>query len=255
MPAHRAYGAVVVHDVPLQASMNTADGDDADDRDARSATRRAHAASRRSSARPSTMSTRRADERDARARSRTSRSRGVRDRVDGERSLRALRPRACVDRARSARSPGGFGLAVVGLAARGCAIARFDRRLDPVEHRLRVEAEEQLTAPSSGTTTTTSRSVTSRILAFSPVGLAGERALERPEQVDRGEDHAGRRDDRVPAVREERAEQREELADEPGEARAARSTRTSRRGTGRRASAPTFQMPRNSAISQVWRRS
>ena len=43
--------------------------------------------------------------------------------------------------------------------------------------------------------------------AFSLVGLAVEHPLERPQQVDRGEDHAGGGDDRPPAAGEERAEQ------------------------------------------------
>ena len=46
-----------------------------------------------------------------------------------------------------------LGLAVVALALEVVHRA-LDRRLDAVEHRLRVEAEEQAAAPSSGTTTT-----------------------------------------------------------------------------------------------------
>ena len=52
--------------------------------------------------------------------------------------------------------------------------------------------------------------------------------LQRPEQVRRGEDDAGRRDAGGPWEGREAAEQHQELADEAVEARAARSTRAPR---------------------------
>ena len=50
------------------------------------------------------------------------------------------------------------------------------------------------------------------------VGLAVEHPLVGPQQVERGEDHADRGDDRPPAGGEERADQDQELADEPVQA-------------------------------------
>ena len=53
------------------------------------------------------------------------------------------------------------------------------------------------------------------------VGLAVEHPLVGPQQVERGEDHAGGGHDRPPAGGEERADEDEELADEavePGHA-------------------------------------
>src|SRR5262249_35268640 len=48
--------------------------------------------------------------------------------------------------------------------------------------------------------------------------LTRERALERPQQVERGEYHADGADDRVRTLDDERADQRQELADESREA-------------------------------------
>ena len=109
-----------------------------------------------------------------------------------------------------------LGLAVVGLALEvGDRLAH--RRLDAVEHRLRVEAEEQAQREQRHDHDHLADGRRRCILAFSPCGLAGERALERPQHVDRGEDHAevatiayGRSTMNVPSSDEE-------LADEPGE--------------------------------------
>ena len=64
----------------------------------------------------------------------------------------------------------------------------------------------------------TSRQVDVAQLRVLALRLAGERALEGPERVHRREDHAERGDDRVRTIEDERSEQRQELADEPGEA-------------------------------------
>ena len=90
----------------------------------------------------------------------------------------------------------------------------------------------------------------SRQLAVLAARLAREHPLERPEQVDRGEDHADRADRPRTAVDDERADERRGTRRRSRRSRAGRSTRTRPRRTARRGSAPTFQSPPNSPISQ-----
>ena len=85
--------------------------------------------------------------------------------------------------------------------------------LDPVDHRLRIDAgedddpdERQQRQP------LLAAELTERAVVL--VDLAVEHALVGPQEVERGEDHAGGGDDRPPARRPERAEEHEELADE-----------------------------------------
>ena len=63
-----------------------------------------------------------------------------------------------------------------------------DRRLDAVEHRLRVDAEEDDEPISSGSMTARSRQVMSGMVALAPVGHAVEDPLVGPQQVDGGQD-------------------------------------------------------------------
>ena len=78
--------------------------------------------------------------------------------------------------------------------------------------------------PMSGTITSFSARSRSGNVRVVLVGLAVEDPLVGPQQVQRGEDHAGGGDHRPPAVGEERADQDEELADEAVEAGQRRST-------------------------------
>ncbi len=95
---------------------------------------------------------------------------------------------------------------------------RLHRRLDPIEHRLRVDPEEQAQPEQRDDR---------RELAEADVGKVrvlaarhtGEDPLEGPEQVDGREDDPDGSDDRVRLVPDERADQREELADETRESR------------------------------------
>ena len=84
------------------------------------------------------------------------------------------------------------------------ATSAVDRRLDPLEHRLRVDAEEHDQADAAGPSPGPRAGVRSAKLALSLVGLAVEHPLVGPQQVEGGEDHAGGGDHRPPAGGEER---------------------------------------------------
>ena len=91
-----------------------------------------------------------------------------------------------------------------------------DARLDALEERLRVDAEEHDQSDQHAEHGAFARSDLGE-RAVGVVELAVEHPLVRPQQVHRGEDHAGRGDDGPPPRREERADQDEVLADEPVE--------------------------------------
>ena len=198
----RLVRAVVVDDVPLHDRKHAGRRATPDERDRRSAAS--------STPRPlpeqraaSTMSDRGAERARAAARSRASRSTASRSLSVGAAcaSDHAGSPR----RSPRPRSAGPslltVGLLVVAACPRRGATSALDASARPGRAPASGRGRGTARAPSSGTTVHELAERDRRcIVDVLAVGLAGERALERPQHVDRGEDHAGRRDDRVPAA-------------------------------------------------------
>ena len=96
----------------------------------------------------------------------------------------------------------------------------LDRRLDPIEDRLRVETDEERQREERHHDQHLA-TVGVGHLGVLTLGNTGEHPLEHPEHVDRAEDHTGRGDDAPPTMHGEGSQQRKELAHEPGERREA----------------------------------
>ena len=84
---------------------------------------------------------------------------------------------------------------------------RVDARLDAVEQRLRVDADEHDQPDERQQHEALLQRRARANVAVVVVGLAVEHPLVGPQQVQRGEDHAGRGDDGPPPGGEERADQ------------------------------------------------
>ncbi len=106
-----------------------------------------------------------------------------------------------------------------------------------------------------GTTSAHSRGFRSGSAAFFSVDRAVVDALEHPQHVGRRQDDAGRGKGRHLGLPRERAEQDQELADEPVQAGQADRRQRDDAGTPPPGAASTFFSPPNSAISRVCRRS